>query len=72
MAEKVGLHVAVGGGDLICGQRSRSRENPLQERGGTFQTRTDRSDENRPIGEIAVCSETVPACTIDGVGRYVG
>ena len=40
MAEKFGLHVAVGGGDLVCGQR-RSRENPLQEREGTFQTRTD-------------------------------
>ena len=70
MAEKVGLHVAVGGGDLVCGQR-RSRENALQEREGTFQTRTNCSDENRPIGEVDVCSETVPACNIDGVSSYV-
>ena len=70
MAEKVGLHVAVGGGDLICGQR-RSPENPLQEREGTFRNRTDRSDKNRPIGEIDVCSETAPACNMDGVSRYV-
>ena len=55
MAEKLGLHVAVGGGDLVCGQR-RSRENALQEREGTFQTRTNCSDENRPIRNIDVGS----------------
>ena len=69
MAEKLGLHVAVGGGDLVCGQR-RSCENALQEREGTFQTRAHRSDEHRPIGEIDVCSVIVPACNIDGVIRY--
>ena len=70
MAEKLGLHVAVGGGDLVCGH-CRSLEDALQEREGTFRTRTDCSDKNRPIGEVDVCSETVPACNIDGVSRYV-
>ena len=52
MADNFGHNVAVGGGDLVCLQRG-SREMALQERERTFQTRTNRSDENRAIGDVS-------------------